>query len=103
MVPWQHCFSSWGGPVLLSQHSLVAGEAFGGPGVNHEGAHFRVENGGLPEPLAVRPTIYFGGASKAAERVAAKHADVVLLWGETPSMVRDRIASVRPGDGSSSA
>ena len=73
----------------------VVDKAFRGPGVNHEGAHFRVENGGLVEPLAVRPTIYFGGASEAAERVAAKHADVYLLWGETPSMLRDRIASMR--------
>jgi alkanesulfonate monooxygenase len=41
------------------------------------------------------PTIYFGGASPAAERVAAKHADVYLTWGETPPMLAARIASLK--------
>ena len=66
-----------------------------GPGFQHRGKYYQVENGGLPRPLAVRPTVYFGGASAVAERVAAEHADVYLAWGEPPPMVADRIASVR--------
>jgi alkanesulfonate monooxygenase len=66
-----------------------------GKGYNFSGKHYRIENGGLVKPLAHRPTIYFGGASPAAERVAAKHADVYLTWGETPPMLRERIRSVR--------
>jgi alkanesulfonate monooxygenase len=66
-----------------------------GKGFNHEGKHYRVENAGLIKPLAVRPTVYFGGASPAAEKVAAAHADVYLTWGETPPMVKTRIDSVR--------
>lgn len=66
-----------------------------GRGFDFEGQHYRIENGGLVQPLAETPTIYFGGASAAAERVAAKHADVYLTWGETPPMLRPRIASVR--------
>ena len=31
----------------------------------------------------------------AAERVAARHADVYLLWGEPPAMVAERIERVR--------
>jgi alkanesulfonate monooxygenase len=74
--------------------SVVRG-AWRGPGFNHEGKHYKIEAGGLVQPLKAAPTIYFGGASVAAEAVAAQHADVYLTWGETPPMVRDRIGSVR--------
>ncbi|APO79674.1 alkanesulfonate monooxygenase 2 (plasmid) [Rhizobium etli 8C-3] len=37
------------------------------------------------------PKLYFGGASEAAERVAATEADVQLFWGEPLDGVRDRI------------
>jgi len=69
--------------------------AWRGPGFNHKGKYFQIENGGVAEPLTAPPTIYFGGASSAAEEVAAKHADVYLTWGETPPMVAERIASAR--------
>lgn len=42
-----------------------------------------------------RPLIYFGGASEAAEIVAAEHVDVYLAWGETPEMVAPRIERMR--------
>lgn len=74
--------------------SVVQG-AWRGPGFTHHGPHFQIENGGNAQPLPAPPTIYFGGASAAAEAVAAKHADVYLTWGETPPMVRERIESVR--------
>ena len=38
--------------------------------------------------------IYFGGASEVALTVAAKHADVYALWGETHAQVRDLIGKV---------
>jgi alkanesulfonate monooxygenase len=66
-----------------------------GKGFNFEGKHYRVDNGGLVKPLEHPPTIYFGGASPAAERVAAKHADVYLAWGEPPPLLRERIRSVK--------
>ena len=37
------------------------------------------------------PPIYFGGASPAAERVAARHADVYLAWGEPPPALAERL------------
>ncbi len=39
-------------------------------------------NDGLAKPLAGmrKPGIYFSGASDAGLKVAAKHADVYLMW-----------------------
>jgi alkanesulfonate monooxygenase len=74
--------------------SIVRG-IWRGPGFSFEGKHHRIENGGLVEPLTTVPTIYFGGASPAAERVAAAHADVYLAWGEPPPMVKERFARVQ--------
>jgi alkanesulfonate monooxygenase len=74
--------------------SVVRG-AWRGQGFHHKGKHFQIENGGVVQPLAAVPTIYFGGASTAAEAVAAEHADVYLAWGEPPPQIAQRIASVR--------
>jgi alkanesulfonate monooxygenase len=63
-----------------------------GPGFTHEGKYYLVDDGGLKRALDVCPALYFGGASEAAEKVGAEHADVYLLWGETPPMVRERLA-----------
>jgi alkanesulfonate monooxygenase len=63
----------------------------------HEGKLYRMENGGLPMPQARerKPGIYFSGASEAALEVAARHADVYLMWLETMAAVRDSAARVR--------
>ncbi|MEE1923983.1 LLM class flavin-dependent oxidoreductase [Pseudomonas sp. 148P] len=64
---------------------------------NHEGPHYRVEdNLTLIKPLQ-KPhvPIYFSGASDAAVEVAARHADVYMMWGEPLEQVRERIAKVR--------
>lgn len=69
---------------------LWAGET-----VTFEGEHLRVEDAVLtqiPDPL---PEIYFGGSSPAAGRVAAKHVDVYLTWGEPPAAVREKVEWVR--------
>jgi alkanesulfonate monooxygenase len=51
----------------------------------------RVEpRGGRPHPL-----LYFGGASAAAEKVAAAEADVQLFWGEPLDGVRERIERLK--------
>ena len=47
--------------------------------------------GSRPDPV---PPVYFGGASAAAEQVAAAQADVYLAWGEPPAMVAERIERV---------
>ncbi len=65
----------------------------------YEGKHYRVRHGMLHTPLgsprADAPPIYFGGASPAAEAVAAEHADVYLLWGEPLEWVRERVERMR--------
>ncbi len=46
-------------------------------------------------PLQPSIPLYFGGASEAAHRIGARHADVYMLWGEPLAAIRDRIATVR--------
>ena len=61
----------------------------------HQGEHYRVEdNLTLVKPVRHLP-IYFSGASDAAVEVAARHADVYMMWGEPLEQVRERIAKVR--------
>jgi alkanesulfonate monooxygenase len=66
----------------------------------HAGKFFQLERGGLRAPagfegLPVRPLIYFGGASPAAEAIAAQHVDVYLLWGEPPAWVEERVTRMK--------
>ena len=64
---------------------------------SHDGAHYQVQdNLTLVKPLQ-KPhiPISFSGASDAAVEVAAKHADVYMMWGEPLEQVRERIAKVR--------
>ena len=66
-----------------------------GETVTFEGEHLRVEDASLaqiPDPL---PLIYFGGSSAAAGRVAARHADVYLTWGEPPEAVGHKLDGIR--------
>lgn len=60
-----------------------------------EGSFYRVAGATTRQPPDPVPPIYFGGASEAAERVAARHVDVYLAWGEPPKMVRERIERLR--------
>jgi alkanesulfonate monooxygenase len=48
-----------------------------------------------PRGGRLHPRLYFGGASPAAERVAATEADVQLFWGEPLDGVRERIERLR--------
>lgn len=64
--------------------------------VTSAGEHFRVAESTVAPRIEVRgdrrhPKFYFGGASEAAERVAAAEADVQLFWGEPLDGVRERI------------
>ncbi|GAA2989098.1 LLM class flavin-dependent oxidoreductase [Streptosporangium longisporum] len=65
-----------------------------GESVSFAGEHLRVEDARLnrvPDPV---PDIYFGGSSAAAGRVAARHVDAYLTWGEPPAAVAEKIAWV---------
>jgi alkanesulfonate monooxygenase len=62
---------------------------------DHQGEHYRVEAATTREQPTPQPEIYFGGASPAAEAVAAAGADVYLAWGEPPAMVAERVDRMR--------
>lgn len=64
--------------------------------VTFEGSHFRVTDSTVvPRVTGGGPRLYFGGASAAAERVAATEADVQLFWGEPLDGVASRIDRLR--------
>ncbi|MGV9435489.1 LLM class flavin-dependent oxidoreductase, partial [Nocardia sp. NPDC003648] len=68
--------------------------------VTYRGEHFQVTDSTVTPRIVPRgerrhPTLYFGGASAAAERVAATEADVQLFWGEPLDGVRERIERLR--------
>ncbi|WP_331769458.1 LLM class flavin-dependent oxidoreductase (plasmid) [Embleya sp. NBC_00888] len=69
---------------------LWAGET-----VDHHGKHLRVERAELTRLPSPVPEIYFGGSSAAAAKVAARHADVYLIWGEPPQLVGEKIEGIR--------
>ena len=64
--------------------------------VTFNGDHFQVTDSTVaPRPHGTderaHPTLYFGGASEAAERVSAAEADVQLFWGEPLEGLAQRI------------
>lgn len=63
---------------------------------DHEGRHYRY-TGAFSDvkPVNGHVSIYFSGSSDAAIRVAGKHADVYMLWGEPVEQVRDVVRRVR--------
>lgn len=68
--------------------------------VTFSGAHFSVTDSTVQPRITERgtrkhPRLYFGGASEAAERVAAAEADVQLFWGEPLDGIRDRIERLK--------
>lgn len=69
--------------------------ALGDEPFDFEGRYYRVEGATTSKPVPVRPELFFGGASPAAELVAARHVDVYLTWGEPPAMVAPRLARLR--------
>lgn len=74
--------------LWTQQHVTFTGEYFT---VNDSTVAPRIQ----PRPDRPHPTIYFGGASPAAETVAAAEADVQLFWGEPLEGVRERIERLR--------
>ena len=74
--------------------SVLRGALSGTP-FDFEGRYFKVAGATVNQVPQPQPELFFGGASPAAELVAARHVDVHLTWGETPEMVKPRIARLR--------
>ncbi|MBE3012067.1 LLM class flavin-dependent oxidoreductase [Microbispora sp. NEAU-D428] len=76
--------------VLRGVTGLPPGETF-----SFAGEHFQIEDARVDTGPWGRPEIFFGGASPAAERVAARQADVYLAWGERPDQIAERLERMR--------
>jgi alkanesulfonate monooxygenase len=72
--------------------ALLAGER-----VNFDGDHLKITAGKLAVSPVQRPhpPLYFGGSSPAGHRVAARHADVYLTWGERLEAVAAKIEDIK--------
>jgi alkanesulfonate monooxygenase len=71
--------------------------AWTGEPFDFTGEHYQVEGamvGRVPDP---QPAIFFGGSSDTGKRVAARHADVWLMWGEPPASAAAELAGVKAG------
>ncbi|AVH69915.1 FMNH2-dependent alkanesulfonate monooxygenase [Nostoc sp. 'Lobaria pulmonaria (5183) cyanobiont'] len=77
---------------LTVWRGIVSGET-----VDFKGNYLDIKGGKLLFPPVQQPypPLWFGGSSAAAKRVAAKHIDVYLTWGEPPQQVAQKIAEVR--------
>ncbi|NUR70895.1 MAG: LLM class flavin-dependent oxidoreductase [Hamadaea sp.] len=73
----------------------VLRQSFAGEPFDFHGEHYRIERGGLKQPQSPAIPLYFGGASPAAEQVAAQLVDTYLMWGEPPTAIAQRAERMR--------
>ncbi len=68
-----------------------------GEPANFQGDYLNIQDGKLLFPPVQKPypPLWFGGSSGVAQKIAAKHIDVYLTWGEPSAQVAEKIASVR--------
>jgi alkanesulfonate monooxygenase len=59
------------------------------------GKHISVDDAALVGPSGIPVPVYFGGASPAAQAVAARQADTYLLWGEPVDAIAARVSAMR--------
>jgi alkanesulfonate monooxygenase len=72
----------------------IVRELWRGEQVDLEGERLSVSGAQLEQLPVPAPPIYFGGSSPAALDVAARYVEVYLSWGEPPSLLRAKLASV---------
>ena len=76
--------------VLRGVGSAPADSTFDFDGAYYNIAGARIDYGDWDPPQ-----VFFGGASPAAEEVAAQHVDTYLAWGETPAQITERLHRIR--------
>lgn len=69
--------------------------AWRGTPFDFNGDHYTVHGATVLEAPQPRPPIFFGGSSDAGKAVAARHADVWLMWGEPPDIAARQVEEVR--------
>lgn len=79
---------------FLSVFRGLGERAGSGQTLDFDGEHYRIEAAHLEPAPSGPPPVFFGGASPAAEQVAARYADVYLAWGETPAQIAERVERV---------
>lgn len=73
----------------------VSHENTSSSGFDFKGDHYTIEGAKIGFGEWKLPQIFFGGASPAAEQIAARHVDTYLTWGEPPHIVKERINRIR--------
>jgi len=83
--------------ALTDEFLTVWRKALQGEEIDFQGEHIRIDGGKVLYPPVQQPypPLYFGGSSDAGHRVAGRHIDVYLSWGEPPEQVAEKIAVVR--------
>ena len=81
--------------VRTDEFLAIVRGAWNGEPYDFDGVHYTVAGASTRLPPDPTPDIYFGGASPAAEQVAARRADVYLTWGEPPAQVAEKLDRVR--------
>ncbi|OAN37816.1 LLM class flavin-dependent oxidoreductase [Mycolicibacterium iranicum] len=76
--------------VLRGVSSAPHGSVF-----DFAGDHYQVSGARIDFGEWDPPRVFFGGASWAAEEVAAEHVDTYLAWGETPAQIAERLERMR--------
>jgi alkanesulfonate monooxygenase len=69
--------------------------AWTGEGFDLAGDWFDVEQALVQHPPTPTPPIFFGGSSDIGVQVAARQADVWLMWGEPPAAAAQELARAR--------
>jgi len=82
---------------LTDEFLTVWRKALLGEEIDFAGEYIRIDGGKVLYPPVQQPypPLYFGGSSEAGHKVAGRHVDVYLSWGEPPEQVAEKIAVVR--------
>ncbi|QTH44320.1 FMNH2-dependent alkanesulfonate monooxygenase [Cohnella sp. LGH] len=82
---------------LTDEFLTIWRKALQGEEIDFAGEYIRIDGGKVLYPPVQQPypPLYFGGSSDAGHKVAGRHVDVYLSWGEPPEQVAEKIAVVR--------
>lgn len=73
----------------------VVGPLLSGDRVSLPGKRFQIEDAALVAPTGIDVPLYFGGASPAAQTVAARRAHTYLIRAEPTAVIGDRVRLMR--------
>lgn len=71
--------------------------ASGNSPFSFKGKHYDIHDASIDVGSHGLPSIFFGGASRAAQEVATAQADVYLVWGRPPALEAENIKQLKAG------